>query len=352
MDDIRIDSHKLMYHPERVASWLKGKNIYPICIEVGPSGRCNHRCIFCAFNYLEYQGTFIDRGALISFLQQAATLGIKSIVYSGQGEPLLHENIVELIKETKRLGLDVALSTNGVFFDETTALESLPLLTWLRFSLDAATKETYAKVHQCRPSDFDTVIQNITNAVKIKRERGCTCTIGVQFLLLPENQHETIQSAAMMRDIGADYLTIKPFSKHPMSSITIDKAIYSKDLPERELQQFASENFRVIFRWHTIEKLQENKPYERCLGLPFMTDIDDRGDMYTCNAFLGDKNFCYGNIYQKSFSEIWGGQQRKDVLDRIAKMGISQCRENCRLDEINRYLWSLKYRQIPHVNFS
>lgn len=349
MDDIRIDSHKLIYHPERVASWLKGKNIYPICIEVGPSGRCNHRCIFCAFNYLKYQGTFIDKDVLIGFLLQAATLGVKSIVYSGQGEPLLHKNMAELIKETKGLGLDVALSTNGVLFDETTALESLPSLTWLRFSLDAATRETYAKVHQS--SDFDTVIQNIIEAVRIKREVSCACTIGVQFLLLPENQHETIQSAAMMRDIGVDYLTIKPFSKHPLSSVTMDKAIYYDELPERELQQFASDNFRVIFRRHAIEKLRENRPYEQCLGLPFMTDIDDRGDMYTCNAFAGDKNFCYGNIYQNSFSEIWGGQQRRDALDRIAKMGVSQCRENCRLDEINRYLWSLKHRQIPHLNF-
>lgn len=351
MDDFMIDSHKLIYHPQRVAQWLTGENIYPICIEVGPSGRCNHRCIFCAFNYLKYQGTFIDKGALISFLQQAATLGVKSIVYSGQGEPLLHENMAELIKETKRLGIDVALSTNGVLFNETAALESLPSLTWLRFSLDAATEETYAKVHQCPPSDFDTVIQNITNAVKIKRERGWPCTIGVQFLLLPENQHEVIQLAALLREIGADYLTIKPFSKHPMSSTTIDKSLYYNDLPERELQQFANENFRVIFRSHAMEKLQRNKPYEQCLGLPFMTDIDDKGDMYACCAFVGDKNFCYGNIYQKSFSEIWGGQQRREVLDRIAKMDISQCRENCRLDEINRYLWSLKHGQIPHVNF-
>lgn len=350
MDNIRIDSHKLMYHPQRVTKWLKGENIYPISIEISPSGRCNQRCIFCAFNYLKYQGTFIDGGALISFLQQAATLEVKSIVYSGQGEPLLHKNMAELIKKTKGLGLDVALSTNGVLFDETTALESLPSLTWLRFSLDAATRDTYAKVHQF--SDFDTVIQNITNAVKIKRERSYACTIGVQFLLLPENQHETIQSAAMMRDIGVDYLTIKPFSKHPMSSTTIDKSLYYNDLPQRDLQQFANDNFKIIFRSHAMEKLPREKPYEQCLGLPFMPDIDDRGDMYTCNAFIGDKKFCYGNIYQNSFSEIWGSQQRKEVLDRVVKMDISQCRENCHLDEINRYLWSLKHRQTnPHVNF-
>ena len=31
-DNIRMDSHKLIYHPETVGRWLKGENIYPIDI--------------------------------------------------------------------------------------------------------------------------------------------------------------------------------------------------------------------------------------------------------------------------------------------------------------------------------
>ena len=51
MVDYRIDSHKLIYHPERVADWMAGNNIYPICMEISPSSSCNHRCQICAFDY-------------------------------------------------------------------------------------------------------------------------------------------------------------------------------------------------------------------------------------------------------------------------------------------------------------
>jgi len=36
MDEYRIDSHKLIFHVDRVASWLKGADIYPIYMEVSP----------------------------------------------------------------------------------------------------------------------------------------------------------------------------------------------------------------------------------------------------------------------------------------------------------------------------
>lgn len=36
-ENIRMDSHKLIYHPDTVARWLKGENIYPIEIEISPA---------------------------------------------------------------------------------------------------------------------------------------------------------------------------------------------------------------------------------------------------------------------------------------------------------------------------
>ncbi len=354
MDDFRIDSHKLMYHVSRVNQWLNGENIYPIYIEISPSGKCNHRCYFCAFDYLEYKKPFINKDVLMEMLSEAARCGVKSVMYAGEGEPLLHKHIDQLILHAKRVGIDVAVTTNAVFFNDELARQCLASLTWIRASLDAGTKETYAKIHHCHPDDFDLVIENITNAVKLKRENAHTCSIGVQLLLLPENYGEITTLATLLKHIGVDYLIIKPFSKHPMSYATIDKNFHYGDLLalDNQLQGFSSDDFKIIFRVHAMEKLQNKEmPYKRCLGLPFFAYIDSIGNIYACSAFLGNDKFCYGNIYDDSFSEIWEGAQREQVLEMVAtELDVTQCREICRLDEINRYLWELK-NPAPHVNF-
>lgn len=345
-----IDSHKLIYHPRRVADWLEGKEIFPLYIEVGLIARCNHRCIFCAFDYLEYKGPFLSTDVLKSTLTDAALHGVKSVLFAGEGEPLLHHDISELITFTKSSGLDIALSTNGVLFNSRLAWECLESLSWIRFSLDAGTRGTYAKVHRCPEKDFETVLENINNVVRLKRVHSYNCSIGVQALLLPENLEEMISLGIMLKDMGVDYFTVKPFSKHP-SSICDINLDYTNLLPlEEELSELNNDNFKVIFRTHTIKKLKEERPYKQCLGLPFITVIDSHGDVYTCNTFLGNKDFCYGNIYQNSFSEIWEGERRKEVVKMVAEMGVEKCREVCRLDEINRYLWKLK-NPPEHVNF-
>ena len=59
-DEFRIDSHKLIFHPRRGNAWLAGDQIYPLYAEISPSGACNHRCTFCALDYMEYKPRFLD----------------------------------------------------------------------------------------------------------------------------------------------------------------------------------------------------------------------------------------------------------------------------------------------------
>ena len=353
MDSYQIDSHKLIYHPRRVADWLEGKDIYPIYVEIALYGGCNHRCIFCALDYLDYKPQFIDKDILIDILSEMAQCGVKSVMYAGEGEPLLHKDITELILYTKKIGIDVAATTNGVFFNDEIAKKTLSVLTWLRISLDAGTAVTYSKIHCCHPDDFQRVFDNISCAVKLKRQNNYACTIGVQFILLPDNYKEVSVLAKQLRDCGVDYLIIKPYSHHPLSKNKINGTFnYSNYLYlDEELQKLSDSNFKIIFRAHTMRKLKQEKPYKRCLGLPFWTYIDSVGNIYACSSFLGNERFSYGNIYKNTFKEIWAGTKRKKILNMFnTDLDISQCRKACRLDEINRYLWELK-NPSTHVNF-
>ena len=365
MDVHRIDSHKLMYHPTRIAQWQeagddweKAKSVYPIYIEIAPTGACNHRCTFCAVDYIGYKTRNLDRDLLVRRVEEMAGRGVKSIMYAGEGEPLLHKHIGEIIVRTQKAGIDVSLTTNAVAFNEKLVEESLSSITWIKTSVNAGTRDTYSKVHQTKADDFDRVFRNLARAVQAKQANRYACTIGVQMVLLPENQHEAVELAKRTKDIGADYIVIKPYSQHLMSPETMAKGYkdfdYSGIFPmEQRLLALEDEGFHVVFRRRTMEKiLATDRHYTVCQATPFFwAYIMANGEVYGCSAYLQDPRFCYGNITEQSFTEIWEGEVRQRSFQYVRhELNISECRKNCRMDEVNRYLWELQHPP-AHVNF-
>ncbi len=353
MDDFRIDAHKLMYHPRRVADWLDGKNVYPLYVEISPCSACNHRCIFCAFDYLGHKPKFFDPAVLRKFLKDIAAQGVKSILFSGEGETLLYKELPDMAAYAKERGLDVAVTTNGVLLSPDIARRMIPSLTWLRISLNAGSPKTYALVHGTKKEDFNKVIGNIKEAVKLKHRLKSSCTIGVQFLLLNENYKEVHRLAGILQDAGVDYLAVKPYSQHPRSINRLKNGLDYRTLLfiEQKLKSYARPGFRIIFRKNTMAKIAAERGYRKCCGLPFAAHLTTDGDLYGCSAFLGDERFAYGNVNKQSFEQIWKGKKRASVMQMMEHdWDIANCREVCRLDEINRYLWQLKNPH-PHVNF-
>lgn len=359
MDKFKIDSHKINYHPKRLAGWLeagddweKAKKIYPLYIEACSCGACNHRCIFCALDYLDYKTGSINTENYLKALEDMASGGVKSIMYGGEGEPLIHSKIKDITLKTKELGMDVAFTTNGVLLKEDFLQAALPAITWLKVSIDAGTRETHSKIHRTKPEDFDAILKNLKKAKEIKEQKNLTAALGTQMLLLPENHREVITLANILKNIGVDYLVVKPYSQHLMSrnkrTIDYSQYLYLDD----ELKKISNENFNIIFRRYTMEKYDtDSRDYSHCLATPFFwAHIMANGDVYTCSAFLGDKRFCIGNINESSFKEIWEGEERQKNWEFIKNLDISQCRQNCRMDEVNRYLWNLK-NPPEHVNF-
>ena len=204
MDDFRIDTHKLTYHPERVAAWTAGRDVYPIYLEISPCSACNHRCVFCAFDYLGHKPVYFKPAVLKRFIRDIAACGVKSILFSGEGETLLYRHLEDAVSYARKCGIDVAVTTNAVLLEPSRARRLIPHLSWLRISLNAGTPATYARVHGTKPEDFTKVIDNIKRAVAIRKQTKSGCTIGVQFLLLNENYRECVRLARLLKKLGVD----------------------------------------------------------------------------------------------------------------------------------------------------
>lgn len=365
VDQYRIDSHKLMYHSQRVKDWQDGKMVYPIYMEVSPAGACNHRCTFCGVDFMGYQNRCLETGMFKERLSEMGMLGLKSIMYAGEGEPFLHGDMVELANYTKDSGIDVAFTTNASLFKQEYAENVLGKTSWIKVSINAGSEETYGKIHRAKERDFERVIENMKYAAKIRRDNHYSCTLGFQMILLPENSHECTTLAQIAKDIGMDYLVIKPYSQHTQGIQSEYKSVKYDQYESlgEALVKLNSDQFNVVFRSNAMEQWDAGThTYDRCMALPFWSYIDAGGNVLGCSIYLDDERFIYGNIKKQTFQEIWEGAKRRKSLCWVeSELDASNCRVNCRMDKINKYLHEIKSNQADiihelqirqnHVNF-
>ena len=349
-DQFRIDSHKLMYHPHRVVQlldgkddWGKAKSIYPIYVEISPVGGCNHKCLMCGVDYV-IMGN-LEKGIIPQLnadvyaerFEEMGALGIKSFMFAGAGEPLLHRRINDLVSAAHTAGIDTSFTTNGVLLDRL----NLSGVSWVKVSINGGNKESYARVHQTKESDFDRVVANVRDAVK--RKGGCT--IGIQLVLLPENKDSVDDFRALGEEIGADYVVVKPFSQHKFS---INRQYENFDPRAIKI----ADSGKLVVRKEAMEAVTAPIPYTKCQSTPFLwAYLEADGDLYGCSAYLLDDRFNYGNLNTHTFKEVWQGEKRKANWDYVRNhLDIHECRQSCRMNEDNIYMNDLIHG-VPHQNF-
>ncbi len=354
MNDIwGIDSSKLHLHPERVAQWLaadtweKAKHVYPIYWEITTSAACNHRCTFCSTEDIGYPADLIDATKLIDRIQEASVLGVKSVMFAGTGEPLVHKKINKIIRWSAAL-VDIAITTNGVLLDKLDN-NSVQSCTWIKVSLNAGTKKSYAAIHRTDERDWDRVWSGISNAVK----RKGNCTIGVQCVVLPENAYDMKALALLCIDAGVDYLVLKPYTQATfMTSHRYEGIDYAAMRSFLEsVTEMDTKTFKVIYRHNAIsEEIGKKHAYDKCRATPvfWIYSMAD-GRVFTCSAHLMDEHFCIGNLNEQSFQEIWEGEKRRENWQMMQDFNITACRLNCRMNGPNKYLHQLTHQ--VHANF-
>ncbi len=245
-DKTRMDGQKLDMHPARLAAWLaarddwdKAKDIFPIYTEISPVGVCNHQCTFCSVDYMldRKDAPRLDYSVMTRTLTDMATHGVLAAMFAGCGEPLIYRgkdghDLADVILHADSVGLDTAVTTNSVLLTDKVCEKAFQAkrLRWIRTSVNAGDRETYARIHRTKPIDFDAVIRNLEQAVKIRERLGSKVILFGQIVVVPEasgrsrgsvglerypsNIHTVIPLAKALRDIGVDNLGVKPFKQH------------------------------------------------------------------------------------------------------------------------------------------
>jgi len=348
---LKLDGHKLLYHLDELAKWKRGEDFYPVYVELGPTTVCNHRCVHCYIRYLGFKTVFLDRDVMLRNVREMGAIGVKALCLAGTGEPLLHKAAGDVIVAAKKAGMDVACATNGILLTGELAAAILPCLTWIRFSVLGGTPATYKKLQGARDGDFEKLIANLKNAVALKKKKKLPVTLGVVYFIFKDNGSEAADFAKLMKGIGVDYVVVKPVGDYEKNKYIADRSLkdrFSKEL--KEVEALSGTRFRAQVRWDMFERWGA-KSYGECLSLPFMTVIDSDGSVYACGGYWQDKRYCYGNLYKKTFKEIWDSARRRRIMAHMQKhVDFRECYNCCRNHSINNFLWSLK-NEPAHVNF-
>ncbi len=138
--------------------------------------RCNLKCVHCYSQSkdIEYPNELTTKEAK-AMLDGLAEYGAPVILFSG-GEPLMRDDLMELITYARDKGLRAVISTNGTLITEEKAEELRKFgLSYVGISLDGL-RETNDKFRGIEGA-FDDALQGIRNCLKLGIKVGLRFTI-------------------------------------------------------------------------------------------------------------------------------------------------------------------------------
>jgi MoaA/NifB/PqqE/SkfB family radical SAM enzyme len=144
----------------------------PVCLYLEVTNRCNLLCETCprTFETLEPPAD-MSWQLFTKIVDQVPN--IARVVMHGVGEPMLVRNLPDMIRYLKAGGTYVLFNTNGTLMQQKRFQELIDTgLDELRVSLDAADRESYAKV---RGKDFfNRIVRDVGKFVAYQKQVGAT----------------------------------------------------------------------------------------------------------------------------------------------------------------------------------
>lgn len=356
-DQYRMDGHKLYWHLDRVLDWQQGKRIAPLHVDMGISTGCNFSCRYC---YGMLQGRKGEKNtynmpekAIVNFFTDAKNVGVRSIALIGEGENTLNPALYSVIEHAKSIALDISLATNGLKLKREGLEKALSGLSWIRFNISAAAQDVYSYIHGVDAHDYEQVLANIAHCVAIKRKNNLGVAIGLQAVLLQKNLNQIVPLAQLGRELGVDYLVIKPCSDTYTGTLKAPLEEYM-DLEEAFLaaEACSTPGYNVIIK---RLKLQNKgiKPYHVCHGTEFIIAVSGNGNVLPCGHWFTYESGKYlmGNVIEERFSKIVASDRYAAVQAMIKQVDPNRdCEGNCRQHYVNMFLDMLAQKP-NHINF-
>lgn len=182
---------------------------HPISMQIEVTNHCNLNCYTCPRKNLKRQKGYMDFELFKNIIISEQDY-LETVLLFHMGEPLLHPNIVDMVKFSHDKGIKTIIFTNGtLLFKEKAEQLFINGLDLLVVSFDGYEKETYEEVR--KGSSYDTVLENIENAVIMNSELNNSTKIQLHYVVSKKTSKETELFYKMFKKYKALDLRIKPF---------------------------------------------------------------------------------------------------------------------------------------------
>jgi MoaA/NifB/PqqE/SkfB family radical SAM enzyme len=125
-------------------------------------------------------------------LHEVSSCVHSAIRFIGWGEPLLHPNLIAMVRESKEIAPNIPLTliTNGYFLSENIAYDLMDAgLNLIEISIDAAYPESYAKRRCSKDKNaFNVVTSNVKKMLEYKNK--FSTKIVVSYIVYPTKSSE------------------------------------------------------------------------------------------------------------------------------------------------------------------
>ena len=300
--------------------YSQGHSLGPIVV-YNCTARCNLNCMHCYSSSESSPGdSELSTAEAKRLLSELAEINCSVLLFSG-GEPLLRDDLFELLAQAEQLGLRSVLSTNGTLIDLATAKRLADLgVNYAGISIDGdeefhdkfrdskgSFKAALAGIENCKKAGIKTGLRfTITksNADQIPRVFDIAASAGV-----PRICFYHLIPAGRARDLGEQTLTPKQTRQ------TVDMIIEkTDDFVQKELVDEALTVDNHCDGPYLLVKMREekNSRYEKARQLLLANGGNKVGEKLLCVGWDGSvhpdqfwRNYSLGNVKDKTFKQIW-----------------------------------------------
>lgn len=269
----------------------------PVSFEIDASNVCQNDCDFCMFAFhIKKNRVHLSMETFTKALWDFHRSGVKSITFTGGGEPLMNPDIIDMINMAHDLKIKVGVVSNGIFLDKLQNIGNK--LEYVRVSLDCASPDTYYRTKHTKY--FNTIVDNVKQLVDSR-----STDVGLSFVITDENRDEIDQFYSLSKSIGVHYAQVKPELK------PCDMEAQTKDIDREKF--FVTERYNI-----------DGNSMVACKIAGLIGVLNATGKVYYCCIHRGKKAFMLGDINEKSLYELYAKERPK------FKPNLKVCGGSCR----------------------